>query len=135
MSCAKPLVRWTSTARCRCRFMTLLGNAKRGKDTLKQVIFSSQVRSIDYLSCLRKMAHSCKVAFPNRVIYHAHRRLIGPNRHQPELANNVTLSVAKGLSVSPGCHPERSEGSRSMGSEMLRCAQHDSAGPDCHTAA
>jgi hypothetical protein len=24
------------------------------------------------------------------------------------------------------CHPERSEGSLSMGKEMLRCAQHDS---------
>jgi hypothetical protein len=26
------------------------------------------------------------------------------------------------------CHPERSEGSRSMGSQMLRCAQHDTTG-------
>ncbi len=25
------------------------------------------------------------------------------------------------------CHPERSEGSSSMGTEMLRCAQHDIA--------
>jgi hypothetical protein len=25
----------------------------------------------------------------------------------------------------PGCHPERSEGSLSLGVEMLRCAQHD----------
>ncbi len=24
------------------------------------------------------------------------------------------------------CHPERSEGSGSMGTQMLRCAQHDS---------
>jgi len=29
------------------------------------------------------------------------------------------------------CHPERSEGSVVMGSEMLRCAQHDRAGPFC----
>jgi hypothetical protein len=33
------------------------------------------------------------------------------------------------------CHPERSEGSGAVGSEMLRCAQHDSAVPSCHTAA
>jgi hypothetical protein len=26
------------------------------------------------------------------------------------------------------CHPERGEGALSMGSEMLRCAQHDNAG-------
>ncbi len=25
------------------------------------------------------------------------------------------------------CHPERSDGPLSMGTEMLRCAQHDSA--------
>ena len=28
-------------------------------------------------------------------------------------------------------HPERSEGSVAIGSEMLRCAQHDRAGPCC----
>jgi hypothetical protein len=39
----------------------------------------------------------------------------------------VTLSEAK-TSV-PACHPERSEGSRSEGAEMLRCAQHDKNGP------
>ncbi len=33
------------------------------------------------------------------------------------------------------CHPERSEGSGSTGAEMLRCAQHDRAVPDCHTLA
>ena len=27
--------------------------------------------------------------------------------------------------MAPSCHPERSEGSRSVGVEMLRCAQHD----------
>jgi hypothetical protein len=27
--------------------------------------------------------------------------------------------------MAPSCHPERSEGSRVMGAEMLRCAQHD----------
>ena len=30
----------------------------------------------------------------------------------------------------PGCHPERSEGSVALGSEMLSCAQHDKAGRD-----
>jgi hypothetical protein len=29
--------------------------------------------------------------------------------------------------TSPCCHPERSEGSVALGSEMLRYAQHDSA--------
>src|SRR2546426_524369 len=29
------------------------------------------------------------------------------------------------------CHPERSEGSVSMGREMLRCAQHDRTGFEC----
>ena len=29
--------------------------------------------------------------------------------------------------ASPDCHPERSEGSIALGSEMLRCAQHDRA--------
>jgi len=29
------------------------------------------------------------------------------------------------------CHPERSEGSLSMGREMLRCAQGDNTGFDC----
>ena len=49
----------------------------------------------------------------------------------------VTLSEAKGLShwtarcfaalsmTGSPCHPERSEGPLSMGSEMLRYAQHD----------
>ena len=43
----------------------------------------------------------------------AHRRFIGPNRHQPKMPHSVTLS--------------RSEGSVALGVEMLRCAQHDSA--------
>jgi hypothetical protein len=30
------------------------------------------------------------------------------------------------VDVSSRCHPERSEGSVSVGVEMLRCAQHDS---------
>jgi len=30
-----------------------------------------------------------------------------------------------------GCHPERSEGSASMGCEILRCAQDDKVGPGC----
>ncbi len=42
------------------------------------------------------------------------------------LLEAVTLSAAKGLSAAPGCHPERSEGSGAMGTQMLRCAQHDS---------
>ncbi len=29
--------------------------------------------------------------------------------------------------AAPECHPERSEGSVAMGTEMLRCAQHDRA--------
>jgi hypothetical protein len=29
------------------------------------------------------------------------------------------------------CHPERSEGSIAMGTEMLRCAQHDSTDLVC----
>jgi hypothetical protein len=41
---------------------------------------------------------------------------------------------------SPGCHPERSEGSVTVGYEMLRCAQDDSPErwilppPDCYPA-
>jgi hypothetical protein len=31
--------------------------------------------------------------------------------------------------ASPTCHAERSEGSVAIGNEMLRCAQHDRAGP------
>src|ERR1700694_2523875 len=31
-----------------------------------------------------------------------------------------------GLEKRPGCHPERSEGSGSSGTEILRCAQDDS---------
>ena len=34
----------------------------------------------------------------------------------------VTLSRSEGsLSMAFSCHPERSEGSRSLGTEMLRC--------------
>jgi len=32
------------------------------------------------------------------------------------------------LTIGNTCHPERSEGSLSMGREMLRCAQHDNSG-------
>src|SRR5205085_11384625 len=32
---------------------------------------------------------------------------------------------AKGDTGNPACHPERSEGSVSLSTEMLRCAQHD----------
>ena|SRR6266566_3406001 len=39
----------------------------------------------------------------------------------------INLSAAKGLAVAPDCHPERSEGSGSMGREILRCAQDDRA--------
>src|SRR5947207_5160800 len=52
-------------------------------------------------------------------------RIIGGNRHQPKLPNNVTLSEGSGSC--PDCHPERSEGSGSRGSEILRCAQDDRA--------
>ncbi len=53
------------------------------------------------------------------------------------LRSGQALSGAKGLArwalrcfaalsmTGVPCHPERSEGSRSMGAEMLRCAQHD----------
>jgi hypothetical protein len=40
-------------------------------------------------------------------------RFIGPNTHQPEMPHSVTLS--------------RSEGSLSLGLEMLPCPQHDHA--------
>ncbi len=33
-----------------------------------------------------------------------------------------------GGSLAVVCHPERSEGSGSVGAEMLRCAQHDRGG-------
>src|SRR5713226_8655909 len=70
---------------------------------------------------------------------------------QSPLCYVVTLSAAKGLSRSRlsvgstcppcGCHPERSEGSVSMGTEMLplhyaqgfgSCAQHDITGFACY---
>jgi len=41
--------------------------------------------------------------------------------------DEVSLTVG---TVTP-CHPERSEGSVAIGSQMLRCAQHDRAGPCC----
>src|SRR5229473_3188742 len=44
------------------------------------------------------------------------------------LPSIVTLSAAKGLSAALHCHPERSEGSFSMGTEMPRYAQHDNLG-------
>src|SRR5713226_3285732 len=47
------------------------------------------------------------------------------------LPSIVTLSAAKGLSAALHCHPERSEGSFSMGTEMLRYAQHDNLGSLC----
>jgi len=41
-------------------------------------------------------------------------------------ASLVTFCCAHGRALNlPSCHPERSEGSRSGGAEMLRCAQHD----------
>ena len=42
-------------------------------------------------------------------------------------ARGQALSAAKGLSAAPDCHPGRSEGSGSRGSEILRCAQDDRA--------
>ncbi len=46
----------------------------------------------------------------------------------------LSVNSAKGLSAAPGCHVEPircaqcklREGSGAMGTEMLRCAQHDS---------
>ena len=52
---------------------------------------------------------------------------MGANTHQTKGPNSVTLSVAKGLSAAPDCHSGRSEGSGSMGYEILRCAQDDRA--------
>src|SRR5712692_11876559 len=37
------------------------------------------------------------------------------------------LHTAQGLSAAAGCHAERSEASGVMGTQMLRCAQHDSS--------
>jgi hypothetical protein len=42
---------------------------------------------------------------------------ISPNKHQPKSKRGSHLEL---------CHPERSEGSGSMGSEILRFAQDDS---------
>src|SRR6266566_7679759 len=36
------------------------------------------------------------------------------------------MPLVSGLERCPGCHPERSEGSRSPAEEILRCAQDDS---------
>jgi len=36
--------------------------------------------------------------------------------------------LAKGFGKAQGCHPERSEGSGTMGREILRCAQDDKTG-------
>jgi hypothetical protein len=33
-----------------------------------------------------------------------------------------------------GCHPEHSEGSVALGTEMLRCAQHDKTDLACETS-
>ncbi len=66
------------------------------------------------------------------------------NLHTQHRYRVVTLRFAQGLSrfesliipllESLCCHPERSEGSLSTGTEMLRCAQHDSIDsvPCCH---
>jgi hypothetical protein len=60
-------------------------------------MFSSQVGDMDHLSCSEKMAHPSKNEFPNRVIYRAHRRFIGPNTHQPKKSpsNAVEASVVR----------------------------------------
>jgi hypothetical protein len=48
-----------------------------------------------------------------------------PCPERSEWSSEGPPSLAHLVTPSPSCHPERSEGSRLGGAEMLRCAQHD----------
>jgi hypothetical protein len=52
-------------------------------------------------------------------------RYIGPGTVTLSTLVSLRVNSAKGLAALSDCHPERSEGSASIGTEMLRCAQHD----------